>query len=855
MRSHTAARYKRFLDHRLSTSKATEGGPEIGRVKMRPFPDLSTTGSFQHPRKQETTQQRLKSLNSAFEQSVGYRLATEGSHTDMGAGGTLQIWPNVTLNHANQHLSGSRHRVPYQPSVISSAAGDKSDDLSTLHSYYDASRAPLVVSQQTSMSSVRDAALRKGLPTIHTAVSQPNLHHSMRDMTIVEPVPPPPKTSHSSRSQRLGFSRIFGRDKDKSAKESARQKREQQSSDYPPRETKLAHVKASVRPMEIVETPAIIQRSQNTVFDRNQTENAKVNVRRPPKGIKYWFEGLDGSDDELPKVLQPAPEPQVAHATFRPALGPTRLRAAPTARIPLAAELEQDRFQFSTNSQYTGSARNSAANTNGKTEHDPDLNLQNHSMLNLSSSDEDEPSEPPSPERWAGNGLGIRTSSTKGSPGLERSNVGDASESIFSMQTTMTSGTIPIINADPLYCTPLSPMPRATSHDRQKTLMSPSLRSSKSEVHMSRHRAPTGQSIPGSIVSEASFGTSGSTHVMTVTQEEMALLEMMRRKRAEMHSGTSSPKRGHVAEKRDKSRSHVPRKKSRSRSIASSDGSHDSLDSPGGIAFPTPPTASAEKKSIKAEAVEQNLNRTDERMLAHIRGNHATAGKQESSAQTILCELEAPMDYLPASYYSHSANSANSTKSIKSTKSTKPTRPARPTEPSKAAQTSQEAQAPALPPKNPRRISTSQSPPTPKTKTNSFFPKLPYNPADPYHLAPDLEFSPMNLLPLPARAYSPSLNSFSLNSPPSLIMSRSSGAPSQFSAGLASDTGSQSSSGSTGVATNAYPTLGQDVRVVNQDAVCEMDANTDRTMHADESKNPSITKDVLAAWTALGGGI
>lgn len=55
----------------------------------------------------------------------------------------------------------------------------RSQSSSTLRSYYDSSKSPLYISQQTSASSARDMALRKGYPTITSPLSQDGLESAV----------------------------------------------------------------------------------------------------------------------------------------------------------------------------------------------------------------------------------------------------------------------------------------------------------------------------------------------------------------------------------------------------------------------------------------------------------------------------------------------------------------------------------------------------------------------------------------------------------------------------------------------------------------------------------------------------
>lgn len=754
---------------------------------MRTTPTLDVSSSHHSSRSTPRTG-RCKGPDPSFENSVGYRLATEGTYGDMGAN-ALQIWPK-----SQQRSNESNHKMqmPWHNSSASERApSNKSrDDVSTLHSYRVAPRRTPELTQQSSMYSVRETAkLQKGRPALHAAASCTDIRtQDVRRGS--ESTNKSPKSTQSARSQRLGFSRLFGRDKDSKQSKNRyepRAKEQGKHSDVPifrPEVDYLGPLEPEPEPEP--EPPRIIQRSQNTTFERNATENAKVNVRRPPKGIKHWFEGVDSSDEDLPEVVQPAPEP-VTSATFRPSLGPSRLRAAPTARISPMAEPAQDYFHFNNSAQ---SQRKHSAST-GPT------NIQDQSILNLSSSEDSEPSEPPSPDRWAEQS---RTSHGH-RPSIGRSKSTDGRESMFSMQTTMTSGTIPIMHADMLYRTPLPPLPNP--HKPASDVPAP-LRMMRSEVNMSRHRAATNNSFPESMRSDNSTATSSTTHVMTVTPEEMALLEMMRRKRAEMQCSNSSPPG--TSYRPDSSTAPLPsgiqREVSSAQSIASSSVSRDSDDnSVFGTIFPAPPTKSADRRPTNGSrsASSTSVTRTvplerlhsDEKIVHYRPNNNSNASNHQKTlpsqpTPTFCHELEAPL--LPATAYS------------------------RPTANNNSKQTGK--------------------PPAP----------VAYNPADPYQLAPDLDFSPLDLLPLPSRAYSPSLST-----------SRSStGGTSQFSTLTPDGSSTSAGSRSADVQVASVASVSSVAGVVSGhhrgdgNIVCELDVK----------RNSSVKgagNDVLAAWSALGG--
>ncbi|KAL2035065.1 hypothetical protein VTO58DRAFT_100982 [Aureobasidium pullulans] len=593
-------------------------------------------------------------LEKRFQDSIGYTLATEGgANSAMGAAGTLQIWPKL-------------HMEPYQ----------NMPDL-------DKARFNRLPSDHSDPFSQQPARRR---PTLHAAVSQPNLYSASRKNSIkTDAALPPPIPQAHQRSHRVDFSRLFGRhksknkDKDKTPKPSPVvvpspplplpppppvpvSTRSRQDSDL-----------SSVRPAS---AGTASHRIQATAFDRNATENAKINVRRPPKGIKHWFEGLDSSDDDLPEVVTPAET--IHQSAFNPALGPGRSRVAPTSRVtPNCEGSSSDYFHYQSSTHQAYSHPQ---------------NLQERSMLNLSSDEEDdEHSEPASPPRWLDNST---TNNVPIADSESWSKTAATRQSTFSMQTTMTSGSIPIINADSLemaYRTPLPPLPTQYQQYTDVSAVPAPLRKQKS-YHFSSPGRTRATSTASTMQSGNSASTTGQSHVMTVTQEEMALLEMMRRKRAEMQTQSTHPARRHDSSSQP---SYSDRKNSAVRSTTSSTFSRGSamsiglmLDAPEGTAFPAPPS-----NRIVHETQDMNYFALDEK--------HNNRSSDMSTPHSyMLAELEAPTEQLQALCFQ---------------------------QPPKSASSSQNKLVPFE------------------------------NTADPYRLAPDLELSSIDLLPLPARTYSPSL--------------------------------------------------------------------------------------------------
>jgi hypothetical protein len=587
-----------------------------------------------------------------FQDSIGYTLANErGAESAMGAAGTLQIWPKL-------------HMEPYQ-------------NMPEL----DKARFNRLPSNHTDPFLTHPSRPR---PTLHAAASQPDLYSSSRKNAIMtDAAVPPPIPQPLQRSHRVDFSRLFSRNKSKNKDKMTRPPPTHISSPNMPlpppppvpvsTRSRQGSDLSSVRPAS---SGTASHRTQATAFERNATENAKINVRRPPKGIKHWFEGLDSSDDDLPEVVTPAET--IHQSAFNPALGPGRSRVAPTSRVtPNCEGSSSDYFHYQSSLHQA---------------HSQNQNLQERSMLNLSSDEEDDQSEPASPPRWGDHST---TASGPASDSVSWSRTAAPRQSTFSMQTTMTSGSIPIIHADNLemaYRTPLPPLPAQYQNYPDVSAVPAPLRKQKSYHFSSPGRTRATSITSTGMQSATSASTTGQSHVMAVTQEEMALLEMMRRKRAEMQTQSIHPSRRQDSSSQP---SHYDRKNSVVRSTASSTFSRGSamsmtlmLDAPEGTAFPAPPS-----NRIIHETQDMTYFGLDEK-----RTNRSSDLSTPHSY--MLAELEAPCEQLQALCFQ---------------------------QPPKSASSSQNKLVPFE------------------------------NTADPYRLAPDLELSSLDLLPLPARSYSPSL--------------------------------------------------------------------------------------------------
>ncbi|KAJ9618667.1 hypothetical protein H2203_008871 [Taxawa tesnikishii (nom. ined.)] len=698
----------------------------------------------------------------------------------MGTTGGLQIWPKLqSESYQDLHDSEATWKHAPPPSTNSTIATHilRKDSSSTLQSYYDAARFPLAVSQQTSASAVRDMALRKGKPTIHAAAGQPELLF--------------PKQKESKKRR---FSKKLARSAPTDSTD---------TEPVPPIPFQLAHPTTHATLFPSRQESSISSHSQSskaTVFDQNMYDNAKINRRRPPKGIQHWFEGLDDSSDDdhcYPEVVEAPTPATVSTSAFHPALGPARSRGSPTAKISPLTEPTSDYFEKQRkHDRFTNNippvemdARNSRMIAR-------EQRLKETSVLSLSSS-EDETSEPHAVPIWTGESGALDGGSEnplmelyeQSDKGLLLPQRGDPMRaSTASAKTTTTSGSITIINGndvpviDPslLHGAPL-PLKARASTASKSPIPEPS-RTLHSQAHdarrvSARQRASTLQSIQSASDSSINYP---AEHVMTVTEEEMILLEMMRRKRAAMaqqsfkegyHMGLrqekSSPRTSHTINRSDTVKSGVSSVTSNNDFRIPHSGFR--LDSPDGTVFPNPPASAAprpraqgmiRKGSYASTTQSQQLTEADEPdFVAPSPSPRATDPEPTEF-------YHGPNDLLPSPPASIKASGTDSLR------------------PALVARRSRSSQALAKTPSAPLQPVT--------------------HAADPYQLAPDLVFSPLDLLPLPpvASTSSPSVNTARTTATysPSLSTSRTSPVTSTFSqSGIATPDRERSRGRSSGI--------------------------------------------------------
>lgn len=300
---------------------------------------------------------------------------------------------------------------------------------STLNSHYDAQKAPLAVSQQTSDSSRRDFALRKGAPVVVKSTT-PN-KDSQRQFRLFRLSKASPKfetKKEAKASSQSGSSHANNGTGPQRSLTVANHSVTSGSSLHPRVSNELSRsqkggffnrnsMAASVDPRKV--------KSPMATPLRSDVPHVKVNVRRPRVGVKHWFDGLEGdsSEDEIvdePELQQsfvagmemafeggrigPIPKEENRISTFIPersgraredSVHSKGSKASSRHMLPSSAipprvstlNAKSSRSTLSHNgSQWTGVDRpkpkaNSLASTD----------LHHTSILDLSSSDDDEP--------------------------------------------------------------------------------------------------------------------------------------------------------------------------------------------------------------------------------------------------------------------------------------------------------------------------------------------------------------------------------------------------------------------------------------------------------------------------------
>lgn len=170
---------------------------------------------------------------------------------------------------------------------------------SSLRSFYDKSRIPLSVSQQTSDSSSRDFALRRGAPSIISNSSQEKEH--IKQLRLLS------KNHKSPGDRRKQLANESAPSRASSLKSTASSIFEHNSNAEGSQVSKPSTARISITRMPVPEgliLPSPISHSVEqehpyamvkTTVDPTQ---ARINVRRPKVGTRNWFDNIDSDSSE-----------------------------------------------------------------------------------------------------------------------------------------------------------------------------------------------------------------------------------------------------------------------------------------------------------------------------------------------------------------------------------------------------------------------------------------------------------------------------------------------------------------------------------------------------------------------------
>ncbi|KAL8734670.1 MAG: hypothetical protein Q9166_001326 [cf. Caloplaca sp. 2 TL-2023] len=289
---------------------------------------------------------------------------------------------------------------------------------STLRSYYDPARSPLSISQQTSASSARDMALRKGHPTI----SSPLSHDALREISpaaIDDDERPATDPSSGKTPARLELSDLFPKphistgpilspdEVSKSPTQLSYQSSPPSGSAGRPnwwRRRKAKDFK-SKEPKPPLDDPRLEKLNLGV-------DTLKMNIKKPKAGTQHWFDGV--GEESIPDTAVNADEnhrrfwnkrlnnlgqnsdsPPNGHLERRDENepsdreGPVLTSTAPCANPPT----QQRRHDQQSLSSKETSSHTSPQRTRSRSMTSAKADLLNQSFLELSSSSDDE-SEP-----------------------------------------------------------------------------------------------------------------------------------------------------------------------------------------------------------------------------------------------------------------------------------------------------------------------------------------------------------------------------------------------------------------------------------------------------------------------------
>ena len=448
---------------------------------------------------------------------------------------------------------------------------------STLKSYYDPKKSPMAVSRQTSDSVVRDMSPRQGKPpvirTIPNAYANAPVPRTMGE-NGAEDIAPTVPLSRKRKPARLDFSRMFQKPKPVAVQPTP--------TDHEFTMTKpIVHIAPSLRSKASISSMAQSHKFGRRALDpyrsdakdrdqpvadkprappvRDEVGIFKSTVRRPPRGMKHWADGLleEEDDDDLEYEVNDLPAPPAAdrHCRTESKAESCEIRIETNSGIgqqpPQSSPFLPDAPDWAAlnvhpRSPISLSSRNTSRSKSSKM---ANSNLQDVSIISSSTDDDSED------DNYMSNGrdsfpisdLGdtiligkahafeVKSRTTASvSPAVERrASVASSTLSSHTTSSKMSSSSTYLAVPRPRNAARPESIPEASDESSKPS----SLASSETKPHSARAFQSEGHKL------------------MAVTAEEEALLEMMRRKRAAMakHSYAEGYKAGSQQEVRSSS--------------------------------------------------------------------------------------------------------------------------------------------------------------------------------------------------------------------------------------------------------------------------------------------------------------
>ncbi|KAL2435284.1 hypothetical protein ABEF95_015169 [Exophiala dermatitidis] len=218
----------------------------------------------------------------------------------------LHLKASSVLLHEEYHITANR------ANSIRSSRLRPSGSSSTLNSYYDPQKSPLSISQQTSESSRRDFALRKGSPIV--VRSSTSDKDSLRQLRLFRSSKSRDKSEAKKLSKQGPRPPVSSPNPLSTGQQSSTPAAQDAPASLPQYSTSPRSPIPSVNALLQSPSPRSgksgnLPESTSSKVNQNETPHVKVNIRRPKVGLKHWFDGLEGDSSEDESTHEPELQP------------------------------------------------------------------------------------------------------------------------------------------------------------------------------------------------------------------------------------------------------------------------------------------------------------------------------------------------------------------------------------------------------------------------------------------------------------------------------------------------------------------------------------------------------------------